>query len=203
MIKVAVAGAAGRMGRALIEAISAAPEFALAGAIEHTASSYLGKDAGELIGAPNGCIISDDLDATLRDSQILVDFTRPDATLAHLEACVANKVAMVIGTTGFSSEQKQRIAAAAEQIAIEVRGTQVTLASSKAAPISFTADGRTKTENANGRTIRVRATLVRSERVKHAVEDAYAEKYTTPASLKYVKGFRTKRRRDTTFELRP
>lgn len=55
----------------------------------------------------------------------------------------------------------------------------------------------------DGPEIRVRATLVRSERVKHAVEDAYAEKYTTPASLKYVKGFRTKRRRDTTFELRP
>ena len=118
MINVAVAGAAGRMGRALIEAISAAPEFALSGAIEHAASSYLGKDAGELIGAPNRCMISDDLDATLRTSQILIDFTRPDATLAHLEACVANKVAMVIGTTGFSSEQKRRIAAAAEQIAI-------------------------------------------------------------------------------------
>lgn len=118
MIKVVIAGAAGRMGRALIEAISAAPEFTLSGALEHDASTYLGKDAGELIGTPNGVVISHDIGSALRASQVLIDFTRPDATLAHLDACIANKVAMVIGTTGLSAEQKQRIATAAEQIAI-------------------------------------------------------------------------------------
>ena len=106
------------MGRALVEAISAAPEFKLSAALEHDASSYLGKDAGELIGVPNGTRISSDVGASLRGSQVMIDFTRPEATLAHLDACVANKVAMVIGTTGFSAEQKRHIAAAAEQVAI-------------------------------------------------------------------------------------
>lgn len=117
-MNVAIAGAAGRMGRALVEAISAAPDCTLTGALEHTASAYLGKDAGELIGAPNGTLISDDIGGAVRASQVLIDFTRPDATLAHLEACLEAKVAMVIGTTGFSSTQKQQIAAAAEHIAI-------------------------------------------------------------------------------------
>lgn len=106
------------MGRALVEAISLAPEFKLCGALEHSASPYLGKDAGDLIGVPNGILISDEVSSTLSASRVLIDFTRPDATLAHLNACLVAKVAMVIGTTGFSSEQKQQIAAAAEHIAI-------------------------------------------------------------------------------------
>ena len=117
-LDVAIAGAAGRMGRALIEAVSGAPDLRLAAAIEHAGSQFLNKDAGELIGAPNGVAISADLDRALSGARVLIDFTRPDATLAHLDACVGRRVAVVIGTTGFSAEQKRRISDAAQQIAI-------------------------------------------------------------------------------------
>ena len=117
-LDVAIAGAAGRMGRALIEAVSAAPDLKLAAALEHAGSSFLGKDAGELIGAPNGIAITSDLNQALAGARVLIDFTRPDATLEHLDACVARGVAAVIGTTGFSAEQKRRISDAAQQTAI-------------------------------------------------------------------------------------
>lgn len=117
-LDVAIAGAAGRMGRALIEAVSGAPDLHLAAAIEHAGSQFLNKDAGELIGAPNGVAITADLDQALENARVLIDFTRPDATLAHLDACVARGVAVVIGTTGFSAEQKRRISEAAQQTAI-------------------------------------------------------------------------------------
>ncbi len=95
-LRVAVAGASGRMGQMLIEAVNAAPDCALAGTLD--------------IGA--------DLHAGLANAQVLIDFTRPEGTLAHLAVCRELGVKAVIGTTGFSDAQKAAIAAHARHIAI-------------------------------------------------------------------------------------
>ena len=116
-MRVAVAGAAGRMGRTLIEAILGAPDLKLAAALEVQGSAHLGHDAGEFAGAPCGVRVGADL-AALADADCLIDFTRPEGTLAHLDRCLASGTGMVIGTTGFTAEQKQRIADAAKRIGI-------------------------------------------------------------------------------------
>jgi 4-hydroxy-tetrahydrodipicolinate reductase len=97
-LKVAVAGASGRMGRMLIEAVEAAPDCTLAGTLD----------------------IGRDIASSLADAQVLIDFTRPEGTMAHLAACRARGVKMVIGTTGFSAAQKAEIAAHAQHIALMV-----------------------------------------------------------------------------------
>lgn len=117
-LNIVVAGSSGRMGRALLEAIARAPDMRLAGALERPGSPFLGKDAGEFIGAPCGRSITDDVASALSDADVLIDFTRPEGTLAHLQACRARDVKMVIGTTGFSMEQKEEIEAAAHDISL-------------------------------------------------------------------------------------
>ena len=97
-LKIAVAGASGRMGRMLIEAVEAAPDCTVAGTLD------IGRDVA----------------AGLADAQVLIDFTRPEGTMAHLAACRARGVKMVIGTTGFSDAQKAEIAAHAKHIALMV-----------------------------------------------------------------------------------
>ncbi len=114
---IAIAGSAGRMGRALLEAVAQSPDFRLKAALERSDSPVLGKDAGEIIGAPNGVLISDDVDAALRDCDVLVDFTRPEGTMRHLETCTREGVKMVIGTTGLSDEDRARIKVATNNIA--------------------------------------------------------------------------------------
>ena len=117
-INIAVAGSSGRMGRMLIEAALGGADTRLAAALEVAGNPYLGKDAGELVGAPCGVSISDDFGKSLAGCDVLIDFTRPEGTLAHLAACRKLGVRMVIGTTGFSDEQKKTIAAAARDTAI-------------------------------------------------------------------------------------
>jgi 4-hydroxy-tetrahydrodipicolinate reductase len=117
-IHFAVAGASGRMGRTLIEAIMKAPDATLVGALDITGSPFLGKDAGEMVGAPSGVAVSDDIEATLAKAGCLIDFTRPEGTLRHLEICRRHKVAMIIGTTGMNAEQKRVIEDAAREIPI-------------------------------------------------------------------------------------
>ena len=116
--RVAVAGATGRMGQMLIEAVRAADDCRLAGALDRADSPALGQDAGAFAGWASGVPVTADLAAGLADAQVLIDFTRPEATMAHLAACRARGVALVIGTTGFSEAQKAEIAAAAEHTAI-------------------------------------------------------------------------------------
>ena len=106
------------MGRALIEAVTQAPDMRLAAALDRAGSSALGKDAGELIGAPCGTLITDHLDTALLGAHALIDFTRPEATLAHITLCRKHHVNMIIGTTGFTPEQKQIIQAASREIGI-------------------------------------------------------------------------------------
>jgi len=116
--KIAVAGSSGRMGRTLLEAITQAPDMQLAAALERTDSPYLSKDAGELIGTHCGVPIVSDFATALKNCQHLIDFTRPEGTLAHLAVCREAGVKMVIGTTGFSAEQKDQLREAAQEIAI-------------------------------------------------------------------------------------
>jgi 4-hydroxy-tetrahydrodipicolinate reductase len=116
-INVAIAGAAGRMGRALIEAVLSAPGLKLAAALEIRGNAFIGRDAGEFCGVATGTFITDSV-ATIRACDVLIDFTRPAGTLEHLAHCRASKIAMVIGTTGFSDDEKRDLAEAAKDIAI-------------------------------------------------------------------------------------
>ena len=117
-LRIAVAGASGRMGQMLIEAISAADDCVLAGALDIASSPAIGQDASAFLGRQSGVPITADLRAGLANAQVLIDFTRPEGTLAHLAVCRELGVKAVIGTTGFSDEQKTQIAAHAEHIAI-------------------------------------------------------------------------------------
>jgi len=115
---VAVAGASGRMGHMLIEAIRAADDCRLAGALDMPSSPAIGNDAAAFLGHASGVPVTADLEAGLEHAQVLIDFTRPEGTLAHVKACRERGVKMVIGTTGFSDAQKAQIADAAREIAI-------------------------------------------------------------------------------------
>ncbi len=117
-MKIAIAGAGGRMGRMLIEATLQDAEAILAAAIDQPDSAVLGKDAGEFVGMPCGVLVNSDLDAGILASTCLIDFTRPEGTLRHLEACRRHGVGMVIGTTGFAASGKAAIADAAQDIPI-------------------------------------------------------------------------------------
>lgn len=116
--KIAIAGSSGRMGRVLLEAITQANDMCVAAALEVAGSAYVGKDAGELIGSKNGIVITDDYETALQDCDYVIDFTRPEGTLAHLKVCREAGVKMIIGTTGFSAEEKEILRAASEDIAI-------------------------------------------------------------------------------------
>jgi 4-hydroxy-tetrahydrodipicolinate reductase len=106
------------MGRALLEALAQAPEMRLASALERKGSSFVGKDAGELFGAPCGVSIGEDTATALAGCHALIDFTRPEATLEHLQACRELGINIVIGTTGFTPEQKELIADAGRDIGV-------------------------------------------------------------------------------------
>jgi 4-hydroxy-tetrahydrodipicolinate reductase len=110
-MRLAIAGAGGKMGRALIEATLADGSLKLAAALDAAGSSAVGTQIG-------GATVQSDVRAAVAAADVLIDFTRPEGTLAHLDACVAAGKAMVIGTTGFSETQLSRIRDAARQIAI-------------------------------------------------------------------------------------
>ncbi len=117
-MNIAVAGASGRMGRMLIEAIVADPDATLAGALDIAESPAIGTDAAAFLGKPAGVAIESDLAKGLANAQYLIDFTRPEGTLKHLEYCAAHGVKMIIGTTGFDDAGKAAIAEAAKKTAI-------------------------------------------------------------------------------------
>ncbi len=118
MIRIVIAGASGRMGHVLLEAVTAAPDLVLHGALDRPGSAALGRDAGALIGQSLGVLVTDDVAAALTGADVLIDFTRPEATLGHLAVCREQGVAVVIGTTGFDPAGKAAIAAAAEQVPV-------------------------------------------------------------------------------------
>ena len=117
-IRVAIAGASGRMGRMLIEAVRASGDCVLAGALDIASSPAIGSDATAFLGVASGVPITADVRAGLANADVLIDVTRPEGTLEHLAVCAQVGVKAVIGTTGFTAEQKEAIAAAAQKTAV-------------------------------------------------------------------------------------
>ena len=118
MIRVGVAGASGRMGRALLEAATSTEGIALGAALDIAGSPWIGRDAGELAAAAKGVKVVADPARALSDCDVLIDFTRPEGTLAHVAACRAARKSIVIGTTGLEPAHVERIRQAAKDIAI-------------------------------------------------------------------------------------
>ena len=116
--KVAIAGASGRMGQILVDAVRASDDCVLTGALDLASSPAVGQDAGAATGAPTGVLITDDLRQGLSGIDVLIDFTRPEGTLQHLRMCRELGVAAVVGTTGFSDTEKAEIAEIAQSIPI-------------------------------------------------------------------------------------
>jgi 4-hydroxy-tetrahydrodipicolinate reductase len=117
-LRIAIAGASGRMGHMLIEAVTAADDAVLAGALDVAGSPSIGLDATGFLGKASGVKVTADVAAGLAQADVLIDFTRPEGTLAHLDACRRHGVKAVIGTTGFDDAQKARIAGHAQYIPI-------------------------------------------------------------------------------------
>ncbi|MCL5975464.1 MAG: 4-hydroxy-tetrahydrodipicolinate reductase [Gammaproteobacteria bacterium] len=117
-INIAINGAAGRMGRCLIQAVAETEGLQLSAAIDRPESSLIGVDAGELAGVGKlGVMLSADLELATQQSDVIIDFTIPEATMALLPLCAKNQCRPVIGTTGFDETQKQTIQQTADQIA--------------------------------------------------------------------------------------
>ncbi len=117
-LRIAVAGASGRMGRMLLEAVAGAKDMALAGALDIPGAAEVGDDSLAFLGRSSGVTVSADARAALRNAQVLIDFTRPEGTLAHLAVCREFGVKAVIGTTGFNEAQKAQITEHAKHLAL-------------------------------------------------------------------------------------
>ena len=120
ILNIAVAGSSGRMGRALLSAIMKDPGSYLQAALEMDGSPYIGKDVSELTGDLGSVVITDNFSAVLPGCDVLIDFTQPEGTIKHLSVCRAEGIKMVIGTTGFSTEQKKVLKEASKDIALVV-----------------------------------------------------------------------------------
>lgn len=116
--KVVIAGTSGRMGAALLEGVLADDALLLHAAIDRSGSALIGKDAGAQFGFDTGVAVTSDLTAALNGADVLIDFTRPEAAMQYLDACQQTGVKLVIGTTGFTEEEKAKIEAASKHIAI-------------------------------------------------------------------------------------
>ncbi|SDH89615.1 4-hydroxy-tetrahydrodipicolinate reductase [Propionivibrio dicarboxylicus] len=117
-VKIAVVGAGGRMGRMLIESTLKDGEAVLVAAVDQAGTPSIGKNAGELVGLSCDVVVSADVEAAIAAADCLIDFTRPQGTLAHLALCRKHKTAMVIGTTGIEDDGKRQIAEAAKDIPV-------------------------------------------------------------------------------------
>lgn len=116
--RIAIAGASGRMGHILIDAVRASDDCQLTGALDIAASPAIGADAGAYAGFLSGVLVTSDMRAGLANSQCLIDFTRPEGTLQHLAVCRELGVGAVIGTTGFTDAQKAQLAEFAQSIPV-------------------------------------------------------------------------------------
>lgn len=117
-LKVVIAGCSGRMGHALLESVFTDPALVLHGALDRADNPQSGHDAGEQFGRLIGVKVTADVETALQGADVLVDFTRPEASMQYLDACQKAGVSLVIGTTGFSAEQKTAIEAASKNIPI-------------------------------------------------------------------------------------
>lgn len=116
--RIGIVGASGRMGRMLIEATLRDEQFLLGAAFDQPGSPMLGRTAGELVGMNSDVVVTDDVAGGLKNIDCLIDFTRPQGTMNHLELCRKAGVGMVVGTTGIEAEGKAAIAAAAADIPV-------------------------------------------------------------------------------------
>lgn len=117
--RIAVNGAAGRMGRCLIQAVQQTEGLVLSAAIDRAESSLIGSDAGELAGVGKvNVAVTSDVAAATANSDVMIDFTLPEVTMALIPHCLAHDCRLVIGTTGFSAEQKNTLEQTAKDIAI-------------------------------------------------------------------------------------
>ena len=117
-MKIAIAGATGRMGKMLIEAVLNTPDAQLVGALEHTGSAQVGEDAGAFLGKKTGVTITADIATALSGAEYLIDFTRPEGTMAHLAIAQKTGSKMIIGTTGLNAEQLDSLKIASKNLAI-------------------------------------------------------------------------------------
>lgn len=117
-VRIAIAGASGRMGRELVTAALNDPAIELTGAFDQPGSPALGQDAAAFLGRQSGVLITDQVEQALQPADVLIDFTRPEGTLAHLAVAQKLGVKTVIGTTGFSDAQKAQIGDFASRNAI-------------------------------------------------------------------------------------
>ncbi len=120
MLKIAIAGPSGRMGRMLIEAVLNHPQMQLTGALARAGHVLLGQEVGAFLGKQTGVLVSDDIHAVLKGADCLIDFTRAQATMDYLAVAREYGTKLVIGTTGFNDEQKAELAAASPNLAMVV-----------------------------------------------------------------------------------
>ena len=144
-LRVAIAGASGRMGQMLAQAVTEAADCQLVGALDVASSVFIGNDATGFLGQASGVVIQSDLRVGLQNAHALIDFTRPEGTMAHVKVCRELGVKMVIGTTGFSDAQKADIQAASRDIAIVMApnmsvGVNVTLKLLEMAAVALAKD---------------------------------------------------------------
>jgi 4-hydroxy-tetrahydrodipicolinate reductase len=144
-LRVAIAGASGRMGQMLAQALTEAADCQLVGALDVASSVFIGNDATGFLGQASGVMIQSDLRVGLQNAHVLIDFTRPEGTMAHVKVCRELGVKMVIGTTGFSDAQKADIQAASRDIAIVMApnmsvGVNVTLKLLEMAAVALATD---------------------------------------------------------------
>jgi 4-hydroxy-tetrahydrodipicolinate reductase len=118
MMKIVIAGATGRMGKMLIESVLNSPDAQLVGALEHDSCSLIGEDAGAFLGKKTGAVITADISKALTNAEFLIDFTRPEGTMAHLAVAQKTGSKMIIGTTGLSPEQIDALKVASSDLAI-------------------------------------------------------------------------------------
>ena len=119
MTRIAVAGAAGRMGKALVQAVFQDPDTTLTVATDRSGSSLIGVDAGELAGVGAlGVKLVDSLGSSGSEFDVLIDFTSPESTIRHVGVCEAHGKGIVIGTTGLSDEQKKQLQCAGKSIPV-------------------------------------------------------------------------------------
>tara|TARA_B100000787_G_C16153681_1_gene277830 strand:- start:411 stop:1229 length:819 start_codon:yes stop_codon:yes gene_type:complete len=117
-IRIIVVGATGKMGQTLIQEIFNDKGLHLSAAVDIASSSFIGSDAGSLLGLKTDVLIAKELTESHTESDILIDFTRPEASLVYLDFCHTHNINYVLGTTGFNEHEKKKIHAAAEKIAI-------------------------------------------------------------------------------------
>lgn len=117
-LKVVIAGCSGKMGQALLSCVFADSAMVLHGALDSESSPSLGQDAGLLLGKASGVLVTSEISEAIKGADVLIDFTRPEATMRYLDACQQANVKLVIGTTGLTEAEKTKITTVSESVGV-------------------------------------------------------------------------------------